>query len=99
MVTHFDEKGKIFTDIVQKQPVWVTLQLSRSRIHGAIFIRNNERIKEVLDNAEPFLALTQVEILSIDGTKTEIKTNFLAVNKSKIIWLMPDSEQTSTEVK
>lgn len=93
MVTHFDEKGKIYTDIIQKQATWVTIQLPQSRVHGAIFVRSNERIKEALDEAGPFLALTQVEILSINGSEVEQKTNFLAVNKSQIIWVMPDAEQ------
>lgn len=93
MVTHFDEKGKIYTDIIQKQAIWVTIQLPNSRVHGAIFTRSNERIKEALDEAGAFLALTQVEILSADGNKVEIKTNFLAVNKSQILWVMPDADQ------
>jgi hypothetical protein len=93
MVTHFDEKGKIYTDIIQKQAIWVTIQLSQSRIHGAVFLRSNERIKEALDEAGPFLALTQVEVLSADGQTVDKKANFLVVNKSQIIWLMPDSEQ------
>jgi hypothetical protein len=93
MVTHFDEKGKIYTDIIQKQAIWVTIQLPQSRIHGAVFLRSNERIKEALDEAGPFLALTQVEVLSTDGQTVDKKANFLVVNKSQIIWLMPDSEQ------
>ena len=93
MVTHFDENGKIYTDIIQKQAIWVMIQLSQSRIHGAVFLRSNERIKEALDEAGPFLALTQVEVLSADGQTVDKKANFLVVNKSQIIWLMPDSEQ------
>jgi hypothetical protein len=73
--------------------MWVTIQLSQSRIHGAVFLRSNERIKEALDEAGPFLALTQVEVLSADGQTVDKKANFLVVNKSQIIWLMPDSEQ------
>jgi hypothetical protein len=94
MVTHFDEKGKIYTDIIQKQAVWVTIQLPQSRVHGAVFLRSNERIKEALDEAGLFLAITQVEIFTMDGSTLDKKTNFLAVNKSQIIWVMPDSEQT-----
>ena len=97
MVTHFDEKGKIYTDIVQKQAVWVTIQLSQSRIHGTIYIRGNERIKEALDKEESFLALTQVEVFSADGSQSELKTNFLAVIKNQIIWILPDSEQARIE--
>jgi hypothetical protein len=97
MVTHFDEKGKIFTDIIQKQAVWVTIQLAQSRIHGLIHIRSNERLKESLDSAEEFLALTQVEISTVDGSEIEIRTNFLAISKSQIIWIFPDSENVRME--
>ncbi|MHC1741312.1 MAG: hypothetical protein AB9897_09415 [Anaerolineaceae bacterium] len=97
MVTHFDEKGKIYTDIIQKQAVWVTIQLPLSRIHATIYIRSSERLKEALDGDPPFLALTQAEIFSVDGKISEIKSNFLVINKSQIIWIMPDSEQARTE--
>jgi hypothetical protein len=92
MVTHFDEKGKIYTDIVQKQAVWVTIQLPHSRVHGAVFLRNNERIKEGLDEAGTFIALTQAEIYTSDGASVEQKTNLLVINKSQIIWVLPDAE-------
>ena len=97
MVTRFDEKGKIYTDIIQKQTVWITVQLPLYRIHGVIHTRSNERIKEALDSAETFLALTQVEIFSADGSQSEMKTNFLAINKAQILWIMPDSEQAVSE--
>ena len=92
MVTHFDEKGKIYTDIIQKQAVWVTIQMAQSRAHGIIHIRSDERIKEALNTSESFLALTHVELFSSDGVKSELKINFLAINKSQIVWVMPDSE-------
>jgi hypothetical protein len=97
MVTHIDEKGKIYTNIIQKQAIWVTLQLANARVHGLIYIRGNERIKETLDEAEPFLALTQAEIFSADGTISQLKTNFLAVNKAQILWLLPDIELVGKE--
>jgi hypothetical protein len=97
MVTHIDEKGKIYTNIIQKQAVWVTLQLANSRVHGLIYIRSNERIKETLDAQETFLALTQAEIFSADGTISQLKTNFLAVNKFQIIWILPDLEMAGSE--
>jgi hypothetical protein len=92
MVTHFDEKGKIYTNIVQKRAVWVTIQLPQTRVHGAVFLRSNERIKESLDEVGTFLALTQAEIYLPDGTSIEQKSNLLIINKSHIIWVLPDVE-------
>lgn len=92
MVTHFDEKGKFFTEIIQKEPVWVTLQLASNRIHGLIHIRNESRVKEELDDPSLFLAITQAEVYSAEGSEHLFSTRFLAVNKSQIIWLTSDND-------
>ncbi|NMC83890.1 MAG: hypothetical protein GYA58_01270 [Anaerolineaceae bacterium] len=94
MVTHFDEKGKIYTDIIQKEAVWVTIQLKHAQIHGTLFIRNNQRIKDTLDADEPFLAITDVTITptDTDSAQAVIKTQFLAVNKANILWIFADSD-------
>jgi hypothetical protein len=93
MVTQFDEKGKIFTDIIQKHAVWVTIQLVSNRIHGLIHIRQEGRLKEELDDRSPFLAVTQAEIFSVDGKELILSSRFIALNKNQIIWLMPDSDE------
>jgi len=93
MVTKFDEKGKIFTDIIQKHAVWVTIQLATNRIHGLMHIRQEGRMKEVLDDNSSFLAITQAEVLSIDGKESILSSRFIAVNKDQVIWLTPDSEE------
>ncbi len=92
MVTQFDEKGKFFTDIIQKEPVWVTIQLVHNRVHGLIHIRNEARIKEELDDTTPFLAVTQAEVFTTDGLESLFSTRFLAVNKSQIVWLTSDND-------
>lgn len=93
MVTHFDDKGKIFTDVIQKQSIWVTIQLPSNRIHGLIHIPSDKRIKEEIDNKDTFLALTEVEVFSPDGIDSLFSVKFLAVNKHQVIWLFPDSEK------
>ncbi len=99
MVTQFDEKGKFFTDIVQKEPVWVTVQLADSRIHGLIHIRSEARIKEELDDATPFLAVTQADVYSADGTTRLFSTRFIAVNKAQISWITSDHDTFSKEAE
>ncbi len=99
MVTQFDEKGKFFTDIIQKEPVWVTLQLATNRIHGLIHIRNESRIKEELDDTATFLPVTQAEIFSVDGSQHLFSTRFLAINKGQIIWLTSDNDAASTHLE
>jgi hypothetical protein len=93
MVTHFDDKGKIFTDVVQKIPVGVTLQMPEQQIHGMLHVRTEKRIIEEMNGHEEFLALTQVEIFTVDGQKLLFSTHFLALNKSYICWIMADVDQ------
>jgi len=93
MITHFDDKGKIFTDVVQKIPVGVTIQLPSQRLHGMIHLRVERRIKEEMNNPEPFLALTRVEVYDVEGIHLLVSAAFMAVNKSQIIWIVADSDR------
>ncbi len=93
MNTHFDEKGKIYTDVIQKVPVWVTIQLPNQRVHGLLHIRSEKRIKEEMDDPENFLALTQVEVFSYDGQDLLFATRFLAINKANVIWILADTDR------
>jgi len=92
MGTHFDDKGKIFTDVVQKHQVWVTAQLPDHQIHGILHIRSEKRIKEEINSSEQFIALTQVEVFSADGSTLLFKSEFVAVNKNKIVWVVADDD-------
>ncbi len=92
MGTHFDDKGKIFTDVVQKHQIWVTAQLPDHQIHGILHIRSEKRIKEEINSSEQFIALTQVEVFSADGSTLLFKSEFLAVNKNKIVWVVADDD-------
>ena len=93
MVTQFDEKGKIYTNVVQKQPLWVTIQLQQNRIHGLIHIRAGERIMDELDKSQTFIAVTQAEVFSPDGQESLFSSRFLAINKTHIVWLIPDDDR------
>jgi hypothetical protein len=92
MGTHFDDKGKIFTDVVQKHQIWVTAQLPDHQIHGVMHIRSEKRIKEEMNSSELFIAFTQVEVFSADGSTLLFKTEFLAVNKTQIVWIVADDD-------
>ncbi len=97
MLTHFDEKGKIFTPVVSKNPIQVTLQTTLHRVHGNIHIRPDERVKSALDNMEePFLAITEAEAYDSSG-KLVMRTNLILIHRSQIIWVVPDEEIRSEE--
>lgn len=101
MLTHFDEKGKIFTQVISKKPVQVIIQTDTHQIHGEVHIRPDERVKNALDNiTENFIAVTNARIFS-PGGEVVYETAFVAVHRSHITWVIPadDLNKVSDEDK
>jgi len=94
MTIEYDEKGKIFTDIVSKVPVNVTVQTTIHLMRGRMHVQRDLRMKDELDRKESFLALTDVHVLGPDG-QTLFQSPFLAVRREHIVWVIP--EQSSSE--
>lgn len=93
MTFEYDEKGKIFTDIVTKVSIPATIQTTTHLIRGHIHVRRDQRIKDELDLSENFIAVTDVSILGPDG-QTLYQAPFLAVRRSHIIWVLPEQNQS-----
>jgi len=91
MTIQYDEKGKIFTNIVQKETVVVTIQTRIHQIHGTIYVRLGERIKDELDQCAKFLPVTDLVVFDLNGN-TLYQSSFMLVNLDQIIWLIPDAE-------
>lgn len=91
MTIEYDEKGKIFTDIVSKVPILATIQTTTHLMRGQIHVRRDQRIKDELDLDESFLALTDVSVLGADG-QTLFQAPFLAVRRSHIVWVLPEQQ-------
>ena len=96
MTIEYDEKGKIFTDIVSKVAVQATIQTTTHMIRGNVHVRRDQRIKDELDINENFLALTQVSVLGPDG-QTLFQAPFLAVRRSHIVWVIPEQDKHKEE--
>jgi hypothetical protein len=96
METQFNEKGKIYTNIVPKRPVPMTIQTSTHKIHGEVHVRPNERIKDELNRSEPFIAITNAIVYGTGGEEL-YRSSFLTVNLQHIIWLIPDDDIETTE--
>lgn len=92
MSIQYDEKGKIFTDIVSKVSVLATIQTTKHLMRGRIHIRRDQRVKDELDREEGFLALTDVSIFDSNGT-VQLEAPFLAVKREHIVWVIPESKQ------
>lgn len=96
MTIEYDEKGKRFTDIVTKRPVYATIQTTRQLMRGYIHVRRDQRIKDELDLDDRFLALTEVNILGDDG-RVLFQAPFLAINRAQIIWVLPEQKPSGEE--
>lgn len=92
MTTHYDEKGKFFTDVISKEPVPVIIQTITNRIHGMMHVRHESRLKDELNNEETFIALTDATIYDIVGKEQQYQRGFLAINRASIVWLVLEAE-------
>ena len=96
MTIEYDEKGKIFTDIVSKIAIHATIQTTTHLLRGRIHVRRDQRVIDELDLNENFLPITDVSVMGTDG-QTLFQAPFLAVQRSHIIWVFP--EQSPVEEK
>ncbi|HJS20436.1 MAG TPA: hypothetical protein VJ785_16930 [Anaerolineales bacterium] len=96
MTIEYDEKGKRFTDIVTKKPVYVTLQTTKHLMRGHIHVRRDQRIKDELDLSNKFIAITDVSILGEEG-QVLYEAPFLAINRNHIIWVLPEHNKSEEE--
>jgi len=91
MAIEYDEKGKFFTDIISKKVVRSDIQTVTHHIRGNIHVRTGDRISDEINQPNLFLPVTSAEIYSLDGEKL-YTSDFLAVNREHIVWLMPIEE-------
>lgn len=91
MTIQFDDKGKIFTDVITKDPTKVILQTQNHLVEGTVFVKRGERLIDELNNSEKFLAVTDAVVSTHQG-KPLYRCEFLTVNVDQIIWLLPNDE-------
>lgn len=88
MITQYDDKGKIYTPVIQKKKVDVVVQTITHRIQGVLHIHPDERMKDELDKANPFVAITNASILDEQGNEL-YRSDFLAIHRDQIVWILP----------
>jgi hypothetical protein len=91
MTIQYDDKGKIFTNIISKNPVPATIQTLTHLIHGLIYVRQGERIKDELARPDQFIAVTHATVFGARGEEL-YQTGFMIINFNHIVWLIPDDE-------
>lgn len=95
MFESFDDKGKIYTQVISKSPIKVILLTAFHRIHGIIHVRIDGRLKDELDAAVNFLAVTDAVVFDSTGNTQLFKTDFMAVNRNQIVWVIPEDDMES----
>ena len=88
MNNQFEEKGKIFTQVISKEPNDVIIQTLTNRIVGITYIRRETRLIDSINQSEPFIAITDATVYNKNG-KILYKTEFLILNLAQIIWILP----------
>jgi len=88
MTIDFDDKGKIFTEVVPKIAIPAIVQTTEHLIRGNVHVRRDERLKDELDRDELFLAITDASVIGTDGQVLH-HARFLAVRRAQIVWVMP----------
>jgi len=91
MVTPFDDKGKIFTQVISKKPVEVLIQMGAQTIRGTIHVRPSERVIDEFNHAQGFMAVTDAAIM--DANRVVLyECAFLTLNVDQITWIIPVEE-------
>lgn len=96
MTIEYDDKGKYYTNVIQKVPVPSMVQTTTNLIRGLIHVRHDERLKDELESDEDFLAITEVSVCDASG-KVIYSGPFLAIQKKQIVWIMPLSEENKED--
>lgn len=91
MTLDFDDKGKIFTKIVTKTPNPITIQTLTHRIKGDVHVRPEIRLKDEINQADQFIAITGATVFDRDG-QVLFDTDFLLINRDHVVWLMPNRD-------
>jgi uncharacterized protein YcfJ len=92
MVTQYDEKGKVFTQVVAKQPTQVKIQTANHIITGEVHVRPDIRLKDEMNIlGETFIAVTGVVVADFQGVE-QYRANFLLLNVHQIVWMIPTEE-------
>ena len=82
-------RGKYFTDVVRKRPLRARLRTLDDVIEGTIHIDPEKRTLDELNEQTGFLAVTEA-VIQASGEK--ISADFIALNKSQIVWVQPLDE-------
>jgi len=97
MTTNYDEKGKVFTDVVAKEVMPARIQTSSNLIEGEVHVRSDCRLKDELNCDEPFLAVTNASVFDAHQEML-FHTRFIAIRRDQVVWVTTVKDIQEAEV-
>lgn len=85
-----DAKGKVFTAHVTKNQMAITAGVGDLVIRGILHIKPDARLKDEMNDSEPFIAITNARVTTKTGILPVYETDALIVNKSQLAWIFED---------
>lgn len=87
----YDEKGKIFSQVIHKDALFARIQTITHHITGEVYLEHETRIKDELEFAEQFIAVTDAKVYTNAGVLA-YEAAFITLNRDHIIWLALEDE-------
>ncbi len=84
-----DEKGKLYTQHVNKRSISVVARVEENIVHGNVHLTLDNRLKDELNNGEDYVAITQARVMELGCELPLYSTDVLIVNKQRIVWIFP----------
>ena len=92
MSVRYNEKGKYFTEVVNKDQVKAMIQTTSQRLQGMVHVRPGMRLKDSLNEGPRFIAITDGVFLDSDNQKLNT-FEFMSLNQEQIVWVLPLEEE------
>ncbi len=87
-----DQKGKYYTERITKERLQVVIATATNIIRGTVHVTRNLRLKDELNSAERFIAVTGADVYDSSG-ETRVHSNVvLLLNKDLVAWVLPQEE-------
>ncbi len=97
MLDHFDDKGKVFTQLVSKIGLDVIIQTTTTCVRARLHIRPENRLSDEINNAEEFIPVTNAVVHDNNGNLL-YKSRMLLLNTHQIVWIIPCDEIQEGEI-
>ncbi|MBI5651915.1 MAG: hypothetical protein HZC40_15985 [Chloroflexi bacterium] len=94
MKIQVDDKGKYFTDRVEKASLPVIANIGGARVRGVVHLALDNRLKDEMNNGERFIAITAAQVWNENQDRLLFESDLLVVNKAQIIWIFPAPDES-----